>query len=75
MNENIDPVNVQSVRLTDNAQKKRRSFLKKAVYAAPTLVAMGTLTAPKKAKALPPPGPSNPWPPSVSLDGSLDGIG
>ena len=31
--------------------KTRREFLKKAVYAAPTIVIMGTLMKPKKANA------------------------
>lgn len=61
MNENKDTV--------DKNCENRRSFLKKAVYAAPTLVAMGTLISPQNAEAEPPPGPSNPWPANVSLNG------
>ena len=44
-------------------QKERRSFLKKTVYAAPTLVAMGALTKPTESEAgfgKPPSGPT--WP-------------
>ncbi|WP_292660836.1 hypothetical protein [Nitratifractor sp.] len=32
-------------------REKRRSFLKKAVYSAPTLVALGTLMRPEKGHA------------------------
>jgi len=35
----------------DSVQKERRGFLKKTAYAAPTLIAMGTLMKPKSAKA------------------------
>ncbi len=35
----------------DTTQKERRSFLKKAVYVAPTLIAMGQLTKPTRANA------------------------
>jgi len=41
--------------------ENRRSFIKKAAYAAPTLVALGTLTRPTEAKAgfgKPPSGPN-----------------
>jgi len=41
--------------------ESRRSFIKKAAYAAPTLVALGTLMRPTEAKAgfgKPPSGPS-----------------
>jgi len=41
--------------------ESRRSFMKKAAYAAPTLVALGTLTRPTDAKAgfnKPPSGPN-----------------
>jgi len=41
--------------------QSRRSFMKKAAYAAPTLVALGTLTRPTEAKAgfgKPPSGPN-----------------
>jgi len=41
--------------------ESRRSFMKKAAYAAPTLVALGTLTRPTEAKAgfgKPPSGPN-----------------
>jgi len=53
-----------------NKQKKsnvavnseRRGFLKKAVYAAPTIVALGALTKPTESEAFgkPPSGPT--WP-------------
>jgi len=41
-------------------QKKRRSFLKKAVYSAPTIVAMGALLKPQRANADFGPPPSDP---------------
>lgn len=42
---------------------ERRSFLKKAVYAAPTIVALGALTKPTQSKAGFGPPPSGPtWP-------------
>ena len=44
-------------------QKERRSFLKKTVYAAPTLVALGALMKPTESEAgfgKPPSGPT--WP-------------
>ena len=46
-----------------NVNDERRSFLKKAVYAAPTIVALGALTKPTESKAgfgKPPSGPT--WP-------------
>jgi|GEM_PF-2354525 len=39
--------------------RKRRDFLKKSAYAAPTLIAMGQLIKPQKANAFGPP-PSDP---------------
>ena len=45
-----------------NATSSRRSFMKKAVYVAPTLLALGALTRPTDAKAAnfgrPPSGPT-----------------
>ncbi|SFV66211.1 hypothetical protein MNB_SV-3-640 [hydrothermal vent metagenome] len=35
----------------DKIEKERRVFLKKAVYATPTLIVMGQLTHPTRAKA------------------------
>ena len=46
-----------------NATSSRRTFMKKAAYAAPTLLALGSLTRPTDAKAgfgKPPSGPD--WP-------------
>ena len=40
-----------SERTTQKAENSRRSFLKKSLYAAPTLVAMGAMMKPTKAKA------------------------
>ncbi len=45
----------------EKLQVDRRAFMKKAVYAAPTLVALGALTRPTDAKAgfgKPPSGPN-----------------
>lgn len=52
---------------TKKIQKDRRSFLKKASYAAPVFVALGTLSRPTNAKASkfgstpPPPGDTGAW--------------
>lgn len=54
-----------SIKNKDNAvEKKRRIFLKKAVYAAPTIVALGALMKPTKTNAFdgPPSDPNtNAW--------------
>jgi hypothetical protein len=41
-------------------QKKRRGFLKKTLYAAPVIVALGALTKPTESKAAFGPPPSAP---------------
>ena len=46
--------------LKDNDSAKRRSFLKKVAYTAPTLLALGSLTRPSDAKAGFGPPPSAP---------------
>ncbi len=45
----------------DEMQKKRRSFLKKSVYAAPSLIVLGQLARPNSAKAFgtPPSAPAD----------------
>jgi len=48
-------------KLNTVTQKERRSFLKKTVYAAPTLVALGALMKPTESEAgfgKPPSGPT-----------------
>ena len=56
---------IDDIDTTENKQLdksvSRRTFIKKAVYAAPTLVALGALTRPTDAKAgfgKPPSGPA-----------------
>ena len=47
----------------DKIQKERRSFLKKTVYAAPSLIVMGQLAKPTRSNAFeedPGPTPSDP---------------
>ncbi len=46
----------------DKSQESRRTFIKKAVYVAPTLIVLGTLTRPTDAKADFGPPPSAPGP-------------
>lgn len=41
--------------------KERRIFLKKAIYSAPTLVALGTLAKPKNAHSAPTPPSAPEW--------------
>jgi len=49
--------------LKDDIQNERRSFLKKAAYAAPGLIVLGQLARPTKTKANFGPPPSAPnWP-------------
>ena len=53
----------QTEQKTEMIAKSRRTFIKKAVYVAPTLVALGSLIRPTDAKAgfgKPPSGPT--WP-------------
>ena len=57
---------VKTLNESSNEQNinERRSFIKKAVYVAPTLVAMGSLMKPKNASAggdNPPSSPPDPW--------------
>lgn len=50
--------------ISEKNRKERRSFIKKTVYAAPTLIALGTLMKPTSAQAggdTPPSGPPKPW--------------
>ncbi len=60
---NLDKT-VESGDVTSSENIERRTFLKKAAYAAPTLIALGFLTRPKKAQADFGPPPSDPdWTP------------
>ncbi len=56
-------INAEPVKESEKSNTGRRTFLKKTVYAAPTLIALGYLFRPKKAHAghgKPPSGPD--WP-------------
>ncbi len=46
----LDPKEKNTI-VEKQVQKERRSFLKKAAYAAPTLIVMGQLAKPTKSKA------------------------
>ena len=64
MKKNSDTEIVKSTeKELDKTVQARRTFIKKAAYVAPTLLALGTLTRPTDAKAgfgKPPSGPA--WP-------------
>lgn len=62
-NLNDEQKNLEKENEKPQNEEARRNFMKKAVYAAPTLLAMGSLLKPKDilADGSQPPGPPN-WP-------------
>ena len=58
-NNDFDDVQ-KTEQIMSQQNNSRRTFIKKAVYVAPTLIALGALTRPTETKALPGPPPSGP---------------
>lgn len=54
--------NLDETKQKDKIKKERRTFLKKAVYAAPTFMVLGTLTKPTNAEAFTRPPSAPEWP-------------
>lgn len=54
-------LNTNEKEAKDKMQKERRSFFKKAVYAAPALIVLGQLVKPSEAQAESKISPPPPW--------------
>ena len=57
---NVDTKEKQ-IKIKNKSVDKRRTFLKKAIYAAPTIVALGALLKPKRAEAFETPPSDSDW--------------